>query len=87
MRLDAVYYITRVLMPPLERIFNLVGADIQQWYDQMPKVKDATQGSPRKWSPRKGDQPTMGLLDTLVNIEEHFQDYSCLRCGELAYDG
>ncbi|KAL1679814.1 hypothetical protein EV122DRAFT_276721 [Schizophyllum commune] len=87
LRLDAVYYITRVLMPPLERIFNLVGADIQQWYDQMPKVKDATQGSPRKWSPRKGDQPTMGLLDTLVNIEEHFQDYSCLRCGELAYDG
>ncbi|KAG5221893.1 recovery protein [Salix suchowensis] len=30
-QLDAEYYITRVLIPPLERIFNLVGADVRRW--------------------------------------------------------
>ncbi|KAL4267165.1 DNA polymerase [Pleurotus pulmonarius] len=29
-QLDAQYYITRVLIPPLERIFNLVGADVRR---------------------------------------------------------
>ncbi|RCK64703.1 DNA polymerase zeta catalytic subunit [Candida viswanathii] len=37
--LDAEYYITRVLIPPLERIFNLIGVDVQGWYKQMPKSK------------------------------------------------
>lgn len=37
LQLDAEYYITKNLIPPLERIFNLVGANVRQWYDQMPK--------------------------------------------------
>ncbi|CAN3352730.1 DNA polymerase zeta catalytic subunit [Diutina catenulata] len=37
-RLDYEYYITRVLSPPLERIFNLMGADVKGWYSQLPKV-------------------------------------------------
>ena len=35
--LDAEYYITKNIIPPLERIFNLVGANVRQWYDEMPK--------------------------------------------------
>ena len=37
--LDAEYYISKNLIPPLERIFNLVGANIRQWYDEMPKFQ------------------------------------------------
>ena len=37
--LDAEYYITKNLIPPLERIFNLVGANVKQWYDEMPKYQ------------------------------------------------
>lgn len=37
MRLDYDYYITKVLIPPLERIFNLMGADIQSWYREISK--------------------------------------------------
>ncbi|KAA8917378.1 hypothetical protein TRICI_000490 [Trichomonascus ciferrii] len=36
-QLDAEYYITKNLIPPLERIFNLMGADIRSWYNEMPK--------------------------------------------------
>lgn len=37
--LDAEYYISKNLIPPLERIFNLVGANVRQWYDEMPKYQ------------------------------------------------
>jgi len=37
--LDAEYYIGKNLIPPLERIFNLVGANVRGWYDEMPKVR------------------------------------------------
>ncbi len=37
--LDAEYYISKNLIPPLERIFNLVGANVRNWYDEMPKVQ------------------------------------------------
>lgn len=37
--LDAAYYINKNLIPPLERIFNLVGANVRMWYDEMPKVQ------------------------------------------------
>lgn len=37
--LDAEYYILKNLIPPLERIFNLMGANVRQWYDEMPKIQ------------------------------------------------
>ena len=37
--LDAEYYISKNIVPPLERIFNLVGANVRQWYDEMPKYQ------------------------------------------------
>ncbi|ETS84869.1 hypothetical protein PFICI_02894 [Pestalotiopsis fici W106-1] len=39
LQLDAEYYISKNLIPPLERIFNLVGANVRNWYDEMPKVQ------------------------------------------------
>ncbi|RMZ88497.1 hypothetical protein DV736_g4272, partial [Chaetothyriales sp. CBS 134916] len=44
--LDAEYYISKNLIPPLERIFNLVGANVRLWYDEMPKYQrsDAAEG-------------------------------------------
>ncbi|KAK8155006.1 hypothetical protein BKA80DRAFT_209071 [Phyllosticta citrichinensis] len=39
LELDADYYIAKNLIPPLERIFNLVGANVRAWWDEMPKVQ------------------------------------------------
>lgn len=36
--LDHEYYITRVLIPPLARIFNLLGLDVKSWYRELPKI-------------------------------------------------
>ncbi|KAK3902219.1 hypothetical protein C8A05DRAFT_15695 [Staphylotrichum tortipilum] len=38
--LDAEYYISKNLIPPLERIFNLVGANVRGWYDELPRVQN-----------------------------------------------
>lgn len=37
--LDYDYYITKVIIPPLERLFGLTGANINKWYLDMPKPK------------------------------------------------
>ncbi|KLT41724.1 hypothetical protein CC85DRAFT_328733 [Cutaneotrichosporon oleaginosum] len=39
--IDAEYYIRNMLIPPLARIFNLVGGDVEQWYDSMPRARAA----------------------------------------------
>lgn len=38
MELDSDYYINKVLIPPLERIFNLVGVDVRSWVKEIPQV-------------------------------------------------
>jgi DNA polymerase zeta len=37
LRLNANYYITKQIVPSLERIFSLVGADVTAWYVEMHK--------------------------------------------------
>lgn len=36
-QLDSEYYINKVLIPPLERIFNLFGVDIKSWVREIPQ--------------------------------------------------
>lgn len=35
--LDTNYYISRVLIPPLDRVLRLVGVDVKSWWNDMPK--------------------------------------------------
>ena len=37
LRINATYYIQKQLLPALERIFSLLGADIRRWYLDMPR--------------------------------------------------
>lgn len=82
-QLDAIYYITRRLIPPLSRIFNLVGADVQAWFDEMPRSQKVEQGNedqqqrnvePPKWFAKKrgNDNP---------KIDNSFVTHACLSCG------
>lgn len=78
--LDAEYYINKNIIPPLERIFNLVGANVRQWYDEMPKYQRI----------RKTDVPilnntTLNILDSTISLqkktlESYLHSTSCLNC-------
>ncbi|KAF8552653.1 hypothetical protein OG21DRAFT_1415745 [Imleria badia] len=83
LRIDASYYISKVLIPPLERIFNLVGADVRAWYDEMPKTITVDERDPLALSPRK----RAPVHTNRVKIDEHFQSARCLTCGGTASDG
>ena len=81
--LDAEYYISKNIIPPLERIFNLVGANVRQWYDEMPKVQrirrvDASlqlQGRSKELGTSK------------KTLESYMKSSSCLVCKEKLKSG
>lgn len=83
-RLDAEYYITKNLIPPLERIFNLVGANVRQWYDEMPKVQRmrrsgtaaAISGPASAWSANATTTSVMAMT-TLAGF---LKSAACLVC-------
>ena len=83
LRIDASYYISRVLIPPLERIFNLVGADVRAWYDEMPKTITVDERDPLALSPKK----RAPVHTARLKIDEHFHSTRCLTCGHTASDG
>lgn len=37
LRLHGMYYITKALIPALERVFSLIGADLRAWFNDMPR--------------------------------------------------
>ena len=42
LRLNATYYITKQILPPLARMFQLIGVDVFSWYQELPRVRGFT---------------------------------------------
>ncbi|KAH6628687.1 hypothetical protein F5144DRAFT_320810 [Chaetomium tenue] len=81
--LDAEYYISKNLIPPLERIFNLVGANVRAWYDEMPKVQqvrrlEMTSAAVAAGMPNNGNNNNTTAKQTL---EFFLNSTSCLTCN------
>ncbi|KAI9733336.1 MAG: DNA polymerase zeta [Cirrosporium novae-zelandiae] len=79
--LDAEYYISRNILPPLERIFNLMGANVRQWYDEMPKFQRIRQmeGTILQRGEKKGH--------IKMTLESYMKSSSCVVCqGKLQLD-
>jgi DNA polymerase zeta len=76
--LDAEYYITKNIIPPLERIFNLVGANVRQWYDEMPRFQRA-----RRVEGMAGKDGSTLIKKTL---ESYMKSSSCVVCKEKLKD-
>lgn len=75
LELDAEYYITKNIIPPLERIFNLVGANVRQWYDETPKVhrmRRIETGLPSDMNKK--------------TLESYMRSLSCLICRKKVED-
>ncbi|KAI4171127.1 MAG: hypothetical protein LQ343_004463 [Gyalolechia ehrenbergii] len=74
--LDAEYYISKNLIPPLERIFNLMGANVRQWYDEMPKFQRI----------RRVDTESLARSKELIiskkTLESYMKSSACVVCRE-----
>ena len=77
LRLNCVYYITKVIVPALNRCLLLVGADAMAWYSQLPKK-----------APTKSLIDTLRVGSDLQNrgrrqvISQYFAARRCIACGD-----
>ncbi|KAH4179786.1 DNA polymerase [Parastagonospora nodorum] len=80
LELDAEYYISKNLIPPLERIFNLVGANVRQWFDEMPKVQRIRNVTLPLSTKSDTGNAFVGGNNTGKTLESYMKSSSCLVC-------
>ncbi|ODH51256.1 hypothetical protein GX48_02685 [Paracoccidioides brasiliensis] len=84
LELDAEYYISKNIIPPLERIFNLVGANVRQWYDEMPKYQRVRRvESAEEYASASRE----GVFSTKKTLESYMKSSSCVVCREKLDEG
>ena len=81
LNIDAEYYIRNLLIPPLSRIFNLVGADVEGWFETMPRQKRAGKYDNKFFAASKGKGKASSKAGGGMRIDEHFTSSHCIVCG------
>ncbi|WFD30343.1 DNA-directed DNA polymerase [Malassezia sp. CBS 17886] len=67
------YYIQRTIIPPLARILQLAGADVQAWFDEMPKARRI-----------RSAHTAVAARDAsrLATLRAHYHTDGCEVCGQ-----
>ncbi|KAK2640409.1 hypothetical protein Ddye_028204 [Dipteronia dyeriana] len=72
-RLNDLYYINKQIIPALQRVFGLVGADLNHWFLEMPR--------PSRESLSK--RPFHASNSRRSRIDFYYLSKHCILCGEL----
>ncbi|KAF5276245.1 hypothetical protein FQR65_LT04050 [Abscondita terminalis] len=75
LRPNILYYITRVIIPPLNRCFTLIGVDLNKWFNSMPRKQIRI----ARVSPDSKGKRTA--------ISHYFISTDCVICNQQAQDG
>lgn len=70
LRINAVYYITKQILPPLGRMLQLLGVDVFAWYNEIPKFVRVVPQSLLSTENRKG------------TISQYFASSNCPVCDK-----
>ncbi|KAL4556308.1 hypothetical protein LXL04_038955 [Taraxacum kok-saghyz] len=73
-RLNNLYYINKQIIPALQRVFGLVGADLNQWFLDMPKMVRESVGKNMGYGPNNSHR---------TRIDYYYLSKHCIMCGEL----
>lgn len=82
LKINAIYYITKVIIPPLNRCLLLIGADAAQWFADLPRKVTTL--------------PTVSNASTIMNrndtkkstISQYFSTTNCAAdCGSQTQTG
>lgn len=87
--INAIYYITRGLIPPLSRIFNLLGADVESWFRELPKANStlyslAALMRDRQAANETRSAPLAGLGLGGGRLLDHYRADVCLVCRSVS---
>ncbi|XP_038703838.1 DNA polymerase zeta catalytic subunit isoform X2 [Tripterygium wilfordii] len=72
-RLNDIYYINKQIIPALQRVFGLIGANLNQWFAEMPRPV-------RKASTKC---PLFAPNPHRTRIDYYYLSKYCVLCGEL----
>ncbi|XP_021281513.1 DNA polymerase zeta catalytic subunit isoform X2 [Herrania umbratica] len=74
-RLNDLYYINKQIIPALQRVFGLVGADLNRWFSEMPRLAREAFGkcSVHALNPQR------------TRIDYYYLSKHCILCGDLVY--
>ena len=90
-RLHDTYYITKQIIPALQRVFGLVGIDLNLWYNEMPrqlrrpitKCHAVTSFVRTKKLHMIPEMDTEQLKSSKHTIDHYYLSQHCVVCGEL----
>ncbi|XP_073158485.1 DNA polymerase zeta catalytic subunit isoform X2 [Henckelia pumila] len=72
-RLNDIYYIRKQIIPALQRVFGLLGADLNQWFLDMPRSSREAVGK----------RCSLGLNPQRKRIDYYYTSRHCVVCGDL----
>ncbi|KAG5521159.1 hypothetical protein RHGRI_033645 [Rhododendron griersonianum] len=72
-RLNDIYYITKQIIPALQRVFGLVGVDLNQWFSEMPRLGREFIANHQSYAPNAHR----------TRIDYYYLSKHCVLCGEL----
>lgn len=75
-RLNDLYYINKQIIPALQRVFGLVGVDLNQWFLEMPRPTRSS----------LGQRPLNSRNSHKARIDYFYLSKHCLLCGEVVQD-
>ncbi|XP_064595699.1 uncharacterized protein LOC135462216 [Liolophura sinensis] len=70
LRLNTTYYITKQILPPLDRFLSLLGVNVFTWYQEMPRIVKVIPASSGSGENKKG------------TISQYFSVTNCPVCDE-----
>lgn len=73
-RLNDIYYIRKQIIPALQRVFGLVGADLNQWFSEMPRPAREAVGKRHSRDPANSHRK---------RIDYYYLSKHCIICGDL----
>lgn len=73
-RLNDHYYINKQIIPALQRVFGLVGADLSRWLSEIPRPNREAFGK----------RQLHGSNSFRARIDHYYLSKHCVLCGELA---
>ncbi|KAL2536841.1 DNA polymerase zeta catalytic subunit [Forsythia ovata] len=73
-RLNDVYYIRKQIIPALQRVFGLVGADLNLWFSDMPRPAREAVGKRHFRAPANAHR---------TRIDYYYLSKHCILCGDL----
>ena len=100
LRVNGTYYILKQLLPALERLLQLLGADVRRWYLDMPRstrdsdalatLSDTMAGAARLEAGAAAAAAPAPLMPHMLqplapaSIRQHFLSINCILCDTLS---